>query len=94
MANGEYSEAGAAALAVFAAAIADPATRRALAHGETTVAEIITAGGKNPDDLEPGVQDFLRDLSLEELRFLSRMQTTMAAQGYANMHGGVSLFKF
>jgi len=95
MSNGEaYNEEGAAALAVFAAAIADPSTRSKLVHGETTVAQIIQNGGRDPNDLPPAVRHFLRDLSLDELRFLSRTQSTLTAQGFADSHGGHSLFKF
>jgi hypothetical protein len=70
------------ALAIFASALRDPHKRKAIADNpETEIAAVLQSGDASIDDLPPKVQQFLCDLSLEELRFLSRFDATMREAG-------------
>jgi hypothetical protein len=72
------SDAAVDALATVVNALASPGIRRKFAHDpDATLQEL----GVNVSALPSGVQALLHDLSYEELRLISRLQTTLVGEG-------------
>jgi hypothetical protein len=84
------------ALAIWAEAITDPATRRRFERNpEETIDAALQERGHSIADLPDAVVEFFLELSVAELKTLATLQTTMVAvrdQGFTSLAEDVEVF--